>query len=387
MQIVVDSDIWNAQTLFAPLGEVVLLPGREICADHLQSADALIVRSVTRVNEALLAQSPVRFVGTATSGIDHVDLPYLHGRNTAFASAEGCNARPVVEYVLACLFEWRRRTERSFESSTLGVIGCGRIGHAVAEWGSALGMRVLISDPPLERRGQCGFCELGRLLVESDILTLHVPLTTDGPDATNGLMNPRLIGQIPAHAWVINAARGGVIVEPALIAAIDANRLGGAILDVWTGEPLISDGLLRAGTLLTPHIAGYSAAAHRRAAQRIAAQLSQWAHGQRATLDDASASTRDWASSETSGKVITESDLPVIEDMVCMACDVRAIDAEYRRRLRADSPQAAFDAVRSACRSRLELTEVKIKDNVVSASARRALDAWKSRPNHRPGLW
>src|SRR6185436_14433028 len=129
MRIVVDSDIWGASTLFADLGDVVQLPGREITSADLRSADALIVRSVTRVDEALLAGASVRFVGSATSGTDHVDRDYLRRSGIAFVAAEGSNARPVVEYVVSCLFEWRRRTGREFRKSALGVIGCGRIGR------------------------------------------------------------------------------------------------------------------------------------------------------------------------------------------------------------------------------------------------------------------
>ena len=385
MRIVVDSDIWGFESLFSPLGEVIPLPGRAIDSAAVRLAEALIVRSVTRVDEALLAGSSARFVGTATSGTDHVDHDYLRRCGIVLADSAGCNARPVVEYIVACLFEWRRRTGRALNQSVLGVIGCGRIGRGVAQWGAALGMRVLAVDPLLARAGMTGLCTLDQALEEADIVTLHVPLTNDGPDATEGLINARRLDQMKRGAWLINAARGRVVVDRDLIAALNAKQLGGAILDVWTGEPVVSEDLLRVATLLTPHIAGYSTGAHRRAAQRIAEELSNWVHG-RVDSSRPSGSTLKMPLQGMAPQPIEEVDLRIIESLIRMVCDISAIDAEYRQLLRIVSPIAAFDAVRSACRSRRELTDMVLGPQSSSIEAETLLSAWTASADDRPAL-
>lgn len=386
MRIVVDSDIWGFESLFTPLGEIIPLPGRAIDSAAVRSADALIVRSVTRVDETLLAGSSVRFVGTATSGTDHVDQDLLRRCGIVLADAAGCNARPVVEYIVSCLFEWRRRTGRALNQSVLGVIGCGRIGRGVAHWGAALGMRALAVDPLLARAGMTGLCTLDQALEEADIVTLHVPLTNDGPDATEGLINARRLDQMKRGAWVINAARGRVVVDGDLIAALDAKQLGGAILDVWSGEPVVSNDLLRIATLLTPHIAGYSTGAHRRAAQRIAAELSNWVHGQGDSSRESSGSTLKMPLQVMAPRPIEEVDLRIIESLIQKVCDMSATDAEYRQLLKSVSPIAAFDAVRSACRSRRELTDIDLGRQSASIEADTLLSAWTASADDRPAL-
>lgn len=376
MRVVVDSDIWGFDSLFNALGEVIPLPGRAINSASVRSADALIVRSVTCVDEALLGGSSVCFVGTATSGIDHVDHDCLRRRGIVLAAAPGCNARPAAEYVVSCLFEWRRRTGRPLNRSVLGVIGRGRIGRGVADWGAALGMRVLAADPPLERAGQLGLCPIEQLLAESDIITLHVPLTQDGSDATQGLIDARRLDQMKPGAWLINAARGGVVVDADLIAAIDAKRLGGAILDVWCGEPVVSQDLLRVATLMTPHMAGYSAGAHRRAAERIAAVLSNWIGGRVVEPDEMSGSTLSASHLPIGVNPLNEADVSVVESLVRQVCDISTIDSEYRRRLKHVSPVEAFDRIRGECRARAELTDMELGGQFMTTAVRALLRAW-----------
>jgi len=260
MKIVADSNIPFAREAFAALGEVQLVPGRQIDAATVRDADVLLVRSVTPVGAALLNGSRVRFIATATIGTDHIDLNYLGGRNIGFASAEGSNANSVAEYVVAALLELAHRRKFRLRDKTLGVVGVGAIGTRVVRYAEALGMRVLQNDPPRQRAERLAeFVSLEQILGETEIITLHVPLTRSGPDATAHLFDrERLSALEERRPILINTARGAVVDNRALLKAIDGERVGGAVLDVWENEPNISPELLDVVDIGTPHIAGYS---------------------------------------------------------------------------------------------------------------------------------
>src|SRR5580698_3606992 len=176
MRIVADPNIPFVKEAFGPLGEVRLVPGREITAGTVRDADALLVRSVTPVNAALLDGSPVKFVGTATIGTDHVDPAYLSAKGIGFASAQGSNANSVAEYVVAAMLEMAQRRKFRLRDKTLGVIGVGNVGSRLVRYAEALGMQVLQNDPPRQRSETLPhFAKLDRVLAEADIITLHVP--------------------------------------------------------------------------------------------------------------------------------------------------------------------------------------------------------------------
>lgn len=248
VKIVADPNIPFVREAFGSLGEVALVPGRKMTAADVRDADCLLVRSVTPVNAALLEGSRVRFVATATIGVDHVDRAYLDRRGIGFASAAGSNANSVAEYVVAALLELARRKNFQLRDKTIGVVGVGNVGSRVVRYTEALGMRVLENDPPRQRaEGLKHFVSLERVMAEADIITLHVPLTRSGPDATFHLLEPR-------RGILINTARGAVLDNRALLAA----KLDGLVLDVWEGEPNLLPGLLEKTDIGTPHIAGYS---------------------------------------------------------------------------------------------------------------------------------
>jgi len=259
LRIVADAAIPLLDDAFGPLGDLLALPADRITAEAVRDADALLVRSVTRVGEALLAGSRVRFVATATIGVDHVDLPYLESRGIGFASAEGSNARSVAEYVVAALAVLAERGRWRLRDKRLGIVGCGRIGGLVGRMAEAVGMRVLRSDPPLERAaGGRGFVPL-EAMADADLLTFHVPLTYVGPDATHHLIGRRLLAGLKDGAAVINTSRGAVADSAALKEVFGGGgRLGDLVLDVWEGEPDVDLDLLARTTLATPHVAGYS---------------------------------------------------------------------------------------------------------------------------------
>ena len=258
MQFVVDENIPFAREAFSHLGSVTLLPGRAITREVIRKADALIVRSVTKVGAALLADTDVQFVGTATTGVEHIDREYLAARNIGFAAALGCNANAVAEYVLTALLVTAHAKELSLSGKTLGIIGAGRIGSIVAAKAPALGMRTLLHDPPLARAtGEQRYLPLAETL-QADFITLHVPLTHDGPDATFHLIGADELAHMTPSAILINTARGEVVDNAALLKALMGWTIAGAVMDVWEREPAIDWDLLDRVTLGSPHIAGYS---------------------------------------------------------------------------------------------------------------------------------
>ena len=258
VQFMVDEEIPFAREAFSHLGSVTLLPGRAMTREALREADALIVRSVTKVDATLLDETNVQFVGTATTGIEHIDREYLAARNIAFAAALGCNANAVAEYVLTALLVTAHAKGLVLSGKTLGIIGVGRIGSLVAAKAPALGLRTLLHDPPLARAtGERRYRPLSEIL-QADFITLHVPLTFDGPDATFHLIGADELARMAPSAILINTARGEVVNNAALLEALAKGTGGGAVMDVWEKEPAIDWDLLNHVTLGTPHIAGYS---------------------------------------------------------------------------------------------------------------------------------
>jgi erythronate-4-phosphate dehydrogenase len=258
MVIVVDSKNPFLADALAGCGEVRQLGTAAITNAALRDADAVIVRSETKVGETLLEGTSVQFVGTATIGTDHVDLAYLQQRRIGFASAPGSNANSVAEYVTAALLETAARLHLALQGKILGVVGVGNVGSRVVRVGRALGMQVLQNDPPLLRAtGDTAFVPLDALM-EADVVTLHVPLTHAGDDPTVHLFGRERLSRMKQGSILINTARGAVVDTKAVHAALVSGHVGGAILDVWEGEPDIDPLLLERVLIGTPHIAGYS---------------------------------------------------------------------------------------------------------------------------------
>jgi erythronate-4-phosphate dehydrogenase len=257
MKIVADANIPLIREAIGTLGDVALIPGREITRQALQNADALFVRSITKVDENLLEGTHVRLVATATIGVDHVDTAWLQKKGIGFASAPGSNARSVAEYIATAIVKNSARFDRPLESLTIGIVGVGNVGIRVHSAAQALGMRCMLNDPPRQRAGDPGdFCNLGDLLKNSDIVTLHVPLALDGPDMTAHLADAKFFERMKSGAMFINASRGAVVDESAL--RTFRAKIGPVVLDVWDNEPTIDLETLAIVDSATPHIAGYS---------------------------------------------------------------------------------------------------------------------------------
>jgi erythronate-4-phosphate dehydrogenase len=263
MKIYHDENMPFAAELFAPLGEVHAFAGRQCTPQLIADADVLLVRSITQVNESLLAQAKnLKFVGTATIGTDHIDQTYLQNRGIAFASSPGCNAVSVAEYVLSAIKVLEQRYLFSLQHKTVGIVGAGNTGSRLADKLTALGVNFVLCDPVLEAAGDCrDFVDYDHLLKHSDILSFHVPLVNDGEYPTRHLFGATQLAKIKPNAVIINACRGEVIDNHALLEAKQAKQNGNnnpLVLDVWEGEPDILAELLPYVDIATAHIAGYS---------------------------------------------------------------------------------------------------------------------------------
>ena len=276
MIIVADTKMEFAREPFSRLGEVRWLPTPEISRDAIADADAIIIRSETRVTRDLLEGTKVRFVGTATIGTDHVDLPYLERSGIAFAAAPGSNANSVAEYVVAGLLEHSRRRAAHLAGMTIGIVGVGNVGSRVARFARALGMKVLLNDPPLARAtADPAYLPLDRLM-GAEIITLHVPLTSEGPDPTLHLFDARRLALMKKGSLLINTSRGGVTETRSLLEALRSGECGGAILDVWEGEPAFEAELLSRAEIGTAHIAGFSFDGKLNAARMLFTAIKAW---------------------------------------------------------------------------------------------------------------
>ncbi len=258
MRIIVDENIPYAEQIFAPFGDVRTASGRALSAEAVADADALIVRSVTRVGEPLLAGSRVRFVGTSTIGFDHVDTAYLERQGIGFSAAPGSNAESVAQYIAAALVRESGRHGTPLSRCSIGIVGVGNCGRRVERIARALGMEVFLNDPPLMRAsGDSKFRPL-RDLYDCNFITLHVPLTRAGKDPTWRLIDEKRLDALLPETVVINASRGFVVDEQALVERVMDDRLAGAVLDAWENEPAINIEHMRHASIATPHIAGYS---------------------------------------------------------------------------------------------------------------------------------
>jgi erythronate-4-phosphate dehydrogenase len=259
MKTVVAETVLLGREAFATLGEVIVVPDRQIGPEHLKDADALIIRSKTKVVPELIAGSAVRFVGTATAGFEHIDFQSLEKHGIGWCAAPGCNADSVADYMTAALLTLHSKHGVELEGKTIGIIGVGQVGSRVAKRAEALGLRVLLNDPPrAAREGEKGFQDLTDLLAKSDIITLHVPLIKEKPWPTLKMADCRFFEQMKHNAVFINSSRGKVLDADALLLAKASGIISHAVLDVWDPEPAIRADVLAAATIGTPHIAGHS---------------------------------------------------------------------------------------------------------------------------------
>ena len=256
MKIIADENMPALDETFAAGNELIRLNGRHISAEDLVGADALLVRSITRVDEDLLKNSNIRFVGSATIGIDHLDTQWLTANRIAWANAPGCNADAAAQFTLAMMMLACKRLDKDLLQQSVGVVGCGNVGSRLVKLLQTLGIKVVTCDPPLQDAGQAGLVSM-REACQQNIVSVHVPLVKDGPYPTQYLFDQSQLASLKTGTLLVNAARGGIVEANALLAELLSGRLHAA-LDVWPNEPFIEHQLLRATTVATPHVAGSS---------------------------------------------------------------------------------------------------------------------------------
>ena len=260
MKVVVDDKIPYIREALEAMGvDAVYAPGAHIDAALVHDADALIVRTRTRCDANLLDGSRVQFIATATIGYDHIDTAYCAAHNIRWTNAPGSNAASVCQYVQSVLLLLQREHGLPLASSTIGIVGVGHVGTLVARMAATWGMRVLLCDPPRAQQGEEGFVSLSDIAREADIITLHTPLTHDGPYRTWHLADGDFFASLERKPYFINTSRGETTDTAALLKALDERHIAQCIIDVWEHEPDIDLTLLGRCYLGTPHIAGYSA--------------------------------------------------------------------------------------------------------------------------------
>ncbi len=358
MKIYADENMPYVKDFFAELGEVTLVNGRTLTAEQISDADVLLVRSVTKVNEQLLAKSPqLKFVGTATIGTDHIDQSYLQQRGIGFSSAPGCNAQSVVEYVLSSIFVLCEKYKWNLQQKTVGVVGVGNIGRLLVRALQALSIRVLCCDP-LRAAAEADFPHIPfeQLLPQVDIVSFHVPLIKTGPDATVDLLNSRRLKLLKPDCALINACRGEVTNNQDLLTEAQSGQKRPLVLDVWANEPEPDLRLLPYTDIASAHIAGHSIEGKARGTemlyQAFCQQLGLTPHK---TLSQVLPQPK---ISEL--KINSEFGLLDVQNLTRLLYDVRRDDALFRFYMMQDNKTQGFDWLRKSYPPRREYSSVRL---------------------------
>ena len=345
MLIVADENIPLIEEFFASFGEIRRLPGRQITRADVHDADVLLVRSVTRVDRELLEGSAVKFVGTCTIGTDHLALDDFEHAGIQWASAPGCNARGVVDYVLGSLLTLADIEGADLAQRTYGVIGAGEVGGRLVRVLRDLGWKVQVCDPLRQAAEGGDYVSLEQIIEQCDVISLHTPLSKSGDFATWHLLDETRLNRLKPGTWLINASRGPVVDNAALRNVLNAREDLQAVLDVWEGEPQVDVELADLCVLATPHIAGYSLDGKQRGTAQIYQALCAFL-GQTPQVQLADLLPAPWLAKV---ELSANSDQAWALAMVCRGVyDPRRDDADFRRTLTGpvDQQKQAFDALR-----------------------------------------
>lgn len=357
MLIVADENMPGLASLEG-VAEVRRLPGRTMTSEMVRDADALLVRSVTRVDEALLAGSRVRFVGSATIGTDHVDMPWLSKQKISFAHAPGCNAQAVAEYVLQASLRWAVEAGKSLKALTIGVVGVGNVGSRVAALFGALGCTVVRCDPPRQDAADEVASVAWRSLNDAlscDVISLHVPLLEEGPYATRHMLNTDRLGALTSEQLLLNTCRGPVIDNHALISRLAYADAPTVVLDVWESEPVVPRALFEKVFVGTPHIAGYSTEGKLRGSKMVLDAFFGWL-GLDVNVAEPIAPPSTWPEQVTTQKEL----LALLAHRYSMLADHERLAAS----LSCTDPTREFDELRRQYPQRHELSGVTVSEQV-----------------------
>ena len=355
MKFLCDIALPNSVEVFSQYGEVALKNGRQINADDLVDVDVLIIRSITKVNEDLLSKAnKLKFVGTATAGMDHIDTALLDKKGIAYSNAQGSNCESVGDYILSVLLVLAEKYNLSFEGKSIGIVGCGFVGSQVYNKAKALGLTIVKNDPPRFKTGDKTCNATLDEALACDIVTLHVPLIKDGEYKTLHLIDEQKLLKLKPNAIFINASRGNVVDNEALSEFLEKRSDIKVWLDVFEGEPQINcKKLLSQVDGATAHIAGYSYESKRRANVMLANTL---AHVLKLEEPKAYQMPKPEIESTTLGKV-ENLDLDLIRRLVFSVYDVRRDSLMFKNCFK---DAKSFDAMRSNYRERRELSSLHL---------------------------
>ncbi len=371
MRILADENIPMLE-VFARHGQLRRVAGRSLDRAVLANAEVLLVRSVTQVDQALLAGSQVKFVGTCTIGTDHLDLQYLTQQGIGWASAPGCNARGVVDYVLGALLTLAERDGVDLSKRCYGVVGAGQVGQRLVQVLRGLGWQVLVCDPPRQQAEGGDYVDLATVLERCDVVSLHTPLTQQGEHPTFHLLGAEQLQSLQQGSWLINASRGAVVDNQALKQLLTQRHDLRVALDVWEGEPQVDAELAQRCDIASAHIAGYSLDGKIRGTSQI-----YQAFCQHFALADSAAiefPAQTLLAMELAAHTPVEEALRVI----CRAVyDPRSDDAAFRLSLQGDAltRRAAFDQVRKNYPVRREIPDLQVRVNQPAVELQQMLQA------------
>ena len=371
MRILADENIPMLE-VFARHGQLRCVAGRSLDRAVLADAEVLLVRSVTQVDPALLAGSQVKFVGTCTIGTDHLDLQYLTQQGIGWASAPGCNARGVVDYVLGTLLALAERDAVDLSKRCYGVVGAGQVGQRLVQVLRGLGWQVLVCDPPRQQAEGGDYVDLATVLERCDVISLHTPLTQQGEHPTFHLLGAEQLQSLQQGSWLINASRGAVVDNQALKQLLTQRHDVRVALDVWEGEPLVDAGLAQRCDIATAHIAGYSLDGKIRGTRQI-----YQAFCQHFALAD-SAAIEFPAQSVLAIELAAHTPVEEALRVICRAVyDPRSDDAAFRLSLQGDAltRRAAFDQVRKNYPVRREIPDLQVRVNQPTTELQQMLQA------------
>jgi erythronate-4-phosphate dehydrogenase len=363
MKIYADENMPYVKDFFAELGEVTLVNGRTLTADQISDADVLLVRSVTKVNEQLLSKSPqLKFVGTATIGTDHIDQSYLQQWGIGFSSAPGCNAQSVVEYVVSSIFVLAEKYQWNLQQKTVGVVGVGNIGRLLVKALEALSIKVLCCDPQrAAAEPDFPHVPFEELLPALDIVSFHVPLVKTGPDATVDLLNSRTLKLLKTECAVINACRGEVTNNDALLteAQFTEAQFGQKrplVLDVWANEPEPDLRLIPYTDIASAHIAGHSVEGKARGTEML-----YQAFCRQLGLSPTKTLAQVLPEPQVSElKINSNFGLLDVQNLTRLLYDVRRDDALFRFYMMQDNKTQGFDWLRKSYPPRREYSSVRL---------------------------
>ncbi len=354
MKILVDENMPYAHELFSRTGDVLAVPGRPLPEAELRDASGLMVRSVTKVNAALLAGTPVKFVGTATAGTDHIDDASLAAAGISFSAAPGCNAIAVVEYVFSSLLLLAERDGFELRDRTVGIVGVGNVGGRLQKRLEAWGVKTLLCDPPRADRGdQETFHSLDDLVAQADILTFHTPLFKEGRYKSWHLADAALLMALKPNTILINACRGAVVDNAALLEVLKMRHDLSVVLDVWEPEPDLSLDLLDKVDIATAHIAGYTLEGKARGTTQVFEAWCDFIGQPQQVALESLLPAPEFGSITLRGKL----DQPTLKRLVHLVYDVRRDDAPLRK---VAAKPGEFDRLRKQYEERREWSSLQV---------------------------